>query len=220
MKVTTDSCLFGAWAAREMRNVPDIKNLLDIGGGTGLLSLMVAQQNSLHIHTVEIDREAAEQAKANVADSPWAGRIHVFNEDILSFKPGKYDGVISNPPFYEGEWTSDETRKNIAHHSEQLTLAQVLELIKQQLKPGGVFFLLLPFKRDKEIEGLLMETQLFAMKKVLVSPSPLHSPSRIMIMGTNEAGAAVEVSHIDIRDRQQHYTPEFTALLRDYYLHL
>ncbi|HTM90871.1 MAG TPA: methyltransferase, partial [Flavisolibacter sp.] len=168
MKVTTDSCFFGAWAAEEIKNEElKIKNVLDIGTGTGLLSLMIAQKNDVEIDAVEIDREASQQAKENVEASPWKNRIHIFNEDILSFQPAKkYDCVISNPPFYEKELNSEVLTKNIAHHSEQLTIAEVLKIIKAHLNEGGIFFLMYPFKRNKEIEQLLTENELYVLSSV------------------------------------------------------
>src|SRR4051812_47572749 len=87
MKVTTDACFFGAWAAKELLESTNIAtNLLDIGTGTGLLSLMIAQKNDLLIDAVEIDKEAAEQAKENISSSPWKKNIHIFNQDITKLK--------------------------------------------------------------------------------------------------------------------------------------
>src|SRR5690242_3549572 len=107
MKVTTDSCLFGAWAAKEALDSGSGKhavNLLDIGTGTGLLSLMVSQKIPVHIDAVEIEPGAASEAKANIDASPWAHTIHLHAADIISFENEKqYDIILSNPPFYENE---------------------------------------------------------------------------------------------------------------------
>jgi len=123
MKVTTDSCVFGAWVAGDMaREERKITTALDIGSGTGLLSLMIAQKNDLDIDAVEIDKEASLQSQENIAASPWKDRIQVENEDARQFRGvSKYDCIVSNPPFYENELTSERKTKNIAHHSEELT---------------------------------------------------------------------------------------------------
>ena len=141
MKVTTDSCFFGAWVAEEIKKEKrKIKNALDIGAGTGLLSLMIAQKNKIEIDAVEIDKDASQQAKENIEASPWKNQIHIFNEDIVSFQPGKkYDCIISNPPFYENELASEKQKRNIAHHSEQLTISEVLRVIKNHLDEEGFF---------------------------------------------------------------------------------
>lgn len=222
MKVTTDSCFFGAWAAEEIRSEElKIKNVLDIGTGTGLLSLMIAQKNDVEIDAVEIDREASQQAKENVEASPWKERIHIFNEDIRSFQPAKkYDCIISNPPFYENELASEVQTKNIAHHSEQLTIAEVLRIIKAHLSEDGIFFLMYPFKRNKEIEQLLTENELFLLDSVILSQSVKHSPFRVLIKGTSKKEISTSTESISIWDEHQQYTKPFVDLLKGYYLYL
>lgn len=222
MKVTTDSCFFGAWAAEELlNNDSKTKNVLDIGGGTGLLSLMIAQKNEVEIDAVEIDTEAAQQAKENVEASPWKNRIRIFNEDILSFQPGKkYDCIISNPPFYENELASDVHKKNIAHHSEQLTITDVLETIKKHLKEDGIFFLMYPFKRIKEVERLVEANNLSVKSSVILSQSVRHSPFRVIAKGTSKQDVVATTTSIAIWDEHQQYTKPFVDLFKDYYLYL
>jgi tRNA1Val (adenine37-N6)-methyltransferase len=222
MKVTTDACLFGAWCADILKNsYLVVNNLLDIGTGTGLLSLMIGQKNDLLIDAVEIDQEAAQQARENVSASPWNDRINIINDDILEFNPGKqYDVIISNPPFYENELTSQKLKKNIAHHSHYLSISQVTEIIKNNLNNNGLFFLLLPFKRTTEVEILLREQELHLLQKLIVRQSVNHSPFRSLIMGSKEIHSALQVSELSIWDQHQQYTLEFTALLKDYYLNL
>src|SRR4051812_18737573 len=114
MKVTTDSCLFGAWVANEIRNNKS-KNemevstrLLDIGSGTALLSLMIAQKNNVQIDAVEIDKEAAAEARQNVETSQWNNKIKVHHSNILSYpSPCVYHYIVCNPPFYENELKSN-----------------------------------------------------------------------------------------------------------------
>lgn len=221
MKVTTDSCFFGAWAAKEMQTENDkIENVLDIGTGTCLLPLMIAQKNKVAIETVEIDKNAAQQATENSAVSPWKMQIKIYNENILSFQSKKkYDGIISNPPFYENELKSSQIKKNIAHHSQQLTIEQTISVIQKFLKKEGSFFLMYPFKRAKEVEHILNQKQLFIEKKVILSPSGNHRPFRIIIKG-RVLPAITALSAISIWKEQQQYTTEFTELLKDYYLYL
>lgn len=222
MKVTTDSCFFGAWATEEIKNEKlKMKNVLDIGAGSGLLSLMIAQKNIVNIDAVEIDQEASQQAKENIEASPWKNKIRIFNEDILSFEPGKkYDCIICNPPFYENELASGKQVKNIAHHSHKLKLRQLVEIIKNKLASGGNFFLLLPFKRNYEFKRLLENYPLFISKEIIVRQSANHQPFRTMFMCSTEEKEASLVSEIIVRNEKQEYTPEFIELLKDYYLYL
>ena len=232
MKVTTDACLFGAWVAEEVRSqeserqgMPCLyRSLLDIGAGTGLLSLMFAQKKTeAKIDAIEIDKDAAEQAKENAEASPWKDRIHIINADVLAFPFNKkYDLIISNPPFYENELRSESERKNTAHHSENLTLEELLTVIKKNLSVAGNFFLLLPYKRNEEIRKLFKHHQLFISKILLTRQSVTHDYFRIFIKGKlkDQGEEELEFDEMSIWNEKQQYTNEFTNLLKDYYLHL
>ena len=127
MKVCTDSCLFGAWVASliEKKEI-NPETILDIGTGTGLLSLMLAQKTNAGIDAVEIDSNAFEQAKENILFSPWKDQIKIFNADIKQWNaPTKYDLIISNPPFYENDLLPEDDGKNISKHSAALNLEEL-----------------------------------------------------------------------------------------------
>lgn len=228
MKVTTDSCFFGAWAAEEIqKSKVKIKNLLDIGTGSGLLSLMVAQKNEVRIDAVEIDKEAATQAQENISSSPWQESIKVHNDNILLFQSSqKFDVIICNPPFYENELQSGKTEKNIAHHSEELMISQVVEIIAQHLTGDGLFFLLYPFKRNEEINKLFEQNELYPLQSVILKQSVKHQPFRMMTMGgriereTERERIKSMETIISIRDEHQQYTKDVVNLLSDYYLYL
>ena len=137
MKVCTDACLFGAFVANCLS---PIVNCLDIGTGTGLLSLMLAQETNAQIDAVEIDAAAFQQAKENFKASPWSSRLNIFNTDILHYSTDKkYDCIISNPPFFEDDLKSFSEGKNIAKHNNALTLAQLLTAINAHLAATGFF---------------------------------------------------------------------------------
>ncbi|MBS1577479.1 MAG: methyltransferase [Bacteroidetes bacterium] len=221
MKVTTDACLFGAWVANGIQKKSIVKTVLDIGTGTGLLSLMIAQKNrELKIDSVEIDAKATKQAKDNAASSPWNQAIRIFNDDVKKFKPGtSYDLIISNPPFYENELQSENKQKNIAYHSKNLTLDDLLNVIKQNISANGDFYLLLPFKRNEEIATLLHKYGFSISHKVNVRQTINHGFFRIMIKAGLQSASLIE-EEISIKDNNQQYTKQFTRLLEDYYLYL
>lgn len=229
MKVTTDGCLFGAWAASQINSQSfgrlrtKIKNLLDIGTGTGLLSLMIAQKNDFQIDAIELDKEAFKQASENINKSPWPGRINIFYGDIREFEfTKKYDIIISNPPFYENELKGNNSKKNIAHHNEELHFKELINIINQNLNPEGSFYLLLPFKRNEEIRNLLIENNLAITQLVFVRPSIIHNFFRIMAEGKikTDSAAEIKIDEISIKDENDQFTKYFTYLLKDYYLHL
>jgi tRNA1Val (adenine37-N6)-methyltransferase len=224
MKVTTDGCLFGAWAASRIKSQKSkIKNLLDIGTGTGLLSLMIAQKNDMQIDAIELDKEAIKQASENINTSPWPGRINVFNGDIREFEfTKKYDSIISNPPFYENELKGDNSKKNIAYHNDGLLFIELINIIKKNLTPEGSFYLLLPFKRNEEIRNLLTENDLAITQLVFARPSINHNFFRIMAEGKikTDSAAEIKIDEISIKDENDQYTMDFTDLLKEFYLHL
>lgn len=231
MKVTTDACVFGAWVAEiistrqwarcQATSENDYTSLLDIGTGTGLLSLMVAQKNEVFIDAIEIETVAAGQAEENVAASPWPHRINIIRQDVLQWQPTtKYPVIFSNPPFYQNELKGPGREKNIAHHDEGLQLPALLHFIKTHLKPAGIFFLLLPAKREKEINLLLAEAGLFIEKKVRVQQTLKHQPIRLMIQGRVTNVKQKEEATFVIRNEAGDYTPQFQSLLKDYYLYL
>lgn len=225
MKVTTDGCLFGAWVAeRLMKHEAGDGKLLDIGTGTGLLSLMLAQKNPLlSIDAVELDKEAAQQANENVSCSPWKRNFNVIQADARKFSYShQYNIIISNPPFYENELKGSDTKKNVAHHNEGLLLNELLTIIKNNLKADGRFFLLLPFKRDREVNDLLLEHKFDIEEVIFVRQSINHDFFRIMLSGhlNPDENTKTTFEEMSICHDKQQYTPEFIKLLRDYYLYL
>jgi len=224
MKVTTDACLFGAWVAEEINNEElKINNCLDIGTGTGLLALMFAQKNpEMKIDAIEIDKDAAEQAKINAGSSPWKEHINIIQADVKGFSLEKeFDLIISNPPFYENEIRSATNSKNVAHHSENLTVKELLLIIKNNLSKTGSFFLLLPYKRNEEIKKNFKDQELSISKILFVRQSVKHDYFRIFIKGSLDAEEKeTGFDELSIWDDKQQYTNEFVSLLEDYYLHL
>ena len=221
MKVTTDACLFGAWAAQLISELqPAPSALLDIGTGTGLLSLMAARKNPGHFDAVEIDEAAARQAAENKDASPWADRIQVHHADIKNFSRGTtYDVILSNPPFYEQELEPEDKGRRMAHHGSSLLLAELFSEIKSRLKEDGVFFLLFPFKREKQVSRLLEEHQLYTWRKLVASQSMVHPPFRFMIAGGLYPKTII-TEEIAIIEKRNEYTGVFKQLLSDYYLNL
>ncbi|MGZ5285828.1 MAG: tRNA1(Val) (adenine(37)-N6)-methyltransferase [Flavisolibacter sp.] len=228
MKVTTDSCLFGAWTATELKNKKSAsQHSLDIGTGTGLLSLMIAQESDYKIDALEIDPLAAQQARENIEASPWKEKINIIEQDLLTYSPDKqYDVIFSNPPFYENELSSGKTAKDIAHHSKALTLEQLFLKTKELLKDEGQFYFLLPYKRQEEINQLLSKAELVTVDEIHVKPSVNHAPSRIMIRGMKRESLQNHINKVSphlilsIKDQDQQYTTEFRSLLNPYYLYL
>lgn len=225
MKVSTDACIFGALLAKAFANSelqqPDTTSTyLDIGTGTGLLSLMLAQKSKGIITAVDIEEGAAKQAAKNIADSIFAKKINVFKEDILRFEPAnKMDGIFCNPPFYEADLHSPDVQKNAAKHDTTLTLQPLSVYVEKHLKPTGVFSILLPYQRVNEFVEMALISGLYLRKKILVRHSPKHTFFR-GILFFKKMETSLENSSLLIRNEEGNYTAEFIELLKDYYLNL
>ncbi|MES2850640.1 MAG: methyltransferase [Bacteroidota bacterium] len=218
MKVCTDACLFGAWVADQVKTKA-ATNILDIGTGTGLLSLMLAQRVPAMIDAVEIDEAAYLQAKENFEQSPWKERLGIFNTNILKFDvEKKYDCIISNPPFFENDLKSTDKNKNAAKHDTALTLEQLLPTVQKLLKDDGSFAVLIPYHRVEECILLAEKFGLQLSKKVLVKQTPKHEYFRgILIFSCTKKNMLTE--EITIKNESNIYTERFSELLKDYYLY-
>lgn len=228
MKVTTDGCLFGAWIANELQSQnSEAKTVLDIGTGTGLLSLMLAQKNiNFDIDAIEIDKEAYQQAQENIGSSLFSKKITVLHGDAKEYQfTKKYDVIISNPPFYETELKGNNEKKNLAHHNEGLLFSDLITILFNNLKPNGTFFLLLPYKRLEEIRNMMTSFKLSIQSITLVKQTPDHNFFRVMLAGKLVSNKIVEtkinellINNKIIKGNVSPYSSEFKNLLKAYYL--
>lgn len=219
MKVCTDSCLFGAWIANKMAQ-KDIhpKTILDIGAGTGLLSLMIAQQSMAQIDAIEIDEDAFLQTEENFRRSAWSKRLQARLGDVTTWESyKKYELIISNPPFFENNLKANERNKNIAKHNEGLTFINLLLSIKRNLALDGSFAVLLPFSRTEYFVNLAAEHGFYFQEKIMVKQTPEHSYFRALLY-FNSVATHFNSKEIIIKDGKGNYTAGFEDLLRDYYL--
>lgn len=194
------------------------ERILDIGTGTGLLALMLAQKSNAKIDAVEIEKNAFEQALENFAASPWKNRLTAVHSDINQFIPSeKYDLIISNPPFFENDLKSAAHPKNLAKHHDGLLLKDLLPTIENLLAKEGKFALLMPFHRTKECIRLAEKNGSFILEELLVKQSPTHDYFRAMLLFSKEQ-KDIKSGDILIRNEQGLYSDEFGELLEEYYL--
>ena len=250
MKVCTDACLFGAWLSED-NDIMAAKNLLDIGTGTGLLSLMVAQAkfsipeklssvkiSSANIIAVEIESEAAKEAIKNIEASPWKENIIIENISIQAFgsihsemnsqnaskqnDELKFDCIISNPPFFEGDLQSPNDNKNLASHSTALPWQDLLFHVDRLLKADGFFYVLIPALRAYTMQKLAAKNGIELVEEVVVFNAAKQKPFRVLqkFQKTSVTVDKIKRSNFIIKDAENNYTAAFVKLLKPYYLHL
>jgi len=231
MKVCTDACLFGAWVSQKTL-VQNSNNIADIGTGTGLLSLMIAQvteTSKASITAIEIEAQAAAEANSNFNISKWSDRLTIVNDAVQNFTASSkgllFNIVISNPPFYEGDLKSPDANKNKAAHSTELPWSILVENVSSLLSDAGAFFVLVPTLRAYTMQKLAEAHQLQLVEEVLVYNDVKHLPFRSFLHFTKaklpiDKEISVLRNKIVIKNTDNTYSTAFTELLKDYYLHL
>ena len=216
MKVCTDSCIFGAYI-----NPKDANNILDIGSGSGLLALMVAQRSSSNITAIEIDEQAAQQARENFESSPWNDRLTIFCDDVLNFSQQnlKFDLIISNPPFYTNHLKSPDQAINNAMHCDSLTLKNLACVVDRLLSGLGTFEVMLPEYEMKLLTQFLQEFKFLESNRLVIKNDERSNPLRIISSFSRNSKICIQ-NQLCIRNEIADYTTDFKDLLKHYYLHL
>ncbi len=219
MKVGTDGVLLGAWA-----DVSGSRRMLDVGTGSGLIALMLAQRNpNVQVLAIDMDKDAVEQARENVRKSPFASRITVENISYQLFANedcGYFDHIVSNPPFFASSLLSPDGRRSAARHEVSLDLEQLLDISRRILAPFGRISLILPFDAITKLQRLSERFGYFLVRETRVLPMPESSPKRILIELSMEPVLDPVRSELVIEQRRQAYTDEFSELVKDFYLYL
>jgi tRNA1Val (adenine37-N6)-methyltransferase len=218
MKVCTDACILGAWFAEK---APAYSSVLDIGSGTGLLMLMLAQKHKGDIKGIELDLDAFRQLKANISKSPWRQQLKVFPGDVRFFSfPDRFDFIITNPPFYEGDLPAATEAANLARHSLELTLTELLGAIDANLSGEGSFGILLPYHRADWFARQAALSGFHLKEKLSVRQSSRHDFFRSILHFSRLRDNTIVTAELTIRDDAGAYTEDFVMLMKDYYLYL
>jgi tRNA1Val (adenine37-N6)-methyltransferase len=218
MKVTTDACILGSWTPI----FPGVKRVLDVGAGTGLLSLMLAQRDPrISVDAIELDPEAARQAHENIQRSPWKNNINVLNTDIRNHaSEAKYDLVITNPPFFNNSLLGPSSPRNSARHTLTLTYPDLLHCIGNLLSDTGYASVLLPFTEYKIFQSYMAAGNWYEFQTLSIKHTPDAPVKRIVTLFGRASHQIVNADLLVIKDTGNNYTSAFTDLLSPYYLQL
>lgn len=217
MKIGTDGVLLGAWASIE--NKPS--SILDIGAGTGLLSLMLAQRSlSETIEALEIDEDAYEQCVENFEASSWANRLFCYHaglDEFIEEIEEPYDLIVSNPPFYSEDVSSGNTARDIARQNQSLPFDELLEGVSKLLSPDGLFTTIIPFKEERDFIMLAATFGLFPNRILRVKGNPSAETKRSLLEFSFKEGEVLE-NELTIELKRHQYTEEYIALTKEFYL--
>jgi tRNA1Val (adenine37-N6)-methyltransferase len=216
MKVGTDAVLLGAWA-----RVADDQRILDIGTGTGILALMLAQRSNAFIDAVEIDEGAFKQACFNVRNSKWSDRIHIFNislEEHLEKTHDKYDMIICNPPYFSNSFTPRNVERSLARHTITMSFPFIVKSVVKLLHPQGMASFILPAEKEDEINDLAGKYGLFLSRLTHVKPNYKKEGHRILIELTFENKVLKQDELVIEEDARHQYTKEYIELTKEFYL--
>ena len=215
MKVGTDGVLLGAWADLE-----NVHTVLDVGTGSGVIALMIAQRSEANIQAVEIDESSAQQTKGNFDSSKWRERLKV---EAISFQDfakkhlSKFDLIVSNPPYFSKSLKPNTPERTLTRHTEQLSNADLLEGIKNLLSPDGRFCAIFPYTEGNIFIAEAANYGLFCNKKLYVKTKPNNPFIRILIDFSFTKKRLIEDT-ISIHTSDGEYTEEYKALTAEFYL--
>jgi tRNA1Val (adenine37-N6)-methyltransferase len=216
MKINTDGVLLGA-----LTETDNAQTILDIGTGTGVIALMLAQRfTTSTIDAVEIDAAAAKTADKNFENSPFAERLKLFPlsfEDYFDLHPGKqYDLIVSNPPFHLNSLESPQAKKSLAKHTDNDFFGRLIEGIATHLNPTGHCWLVLPLQAAELVKSIANQYKLFSQKVISIHSYNYSEPHRQILVIGNDEIKYKEVKFV-IYDKPNYYSEMYSNTLKDFF---
>ena len=220
MKVGTDGVLLGAWCS--VNDFPD--SILDIGSGTGLISLMLAQRcDAMNIDAVEVDEQAYEQTVENFELSDWGDRLFCYHSSFQDFaeemveEEEEYDLIISNPPFYTDKFETDDAARNKARFTSSLSFQEIITGAANLLSSAGRFAVIIPFKEEQAFVSLASESKLVLNRVCRVKGTETSEVKRSLLEFSLQEKEVI-VEELVIETSRHNYTEKYKELTRDFYL--
>ena len=218
MKIGTDGVLLGAWTP--ITNNPF--SILDIGTGTGVIALMLAQRSHAEqIDALEIDENAYEQSVDNFEKSPWSDRLFCFHAGLDEFveePEDEYDLIVSNPPFYTEDYKTDNQQRDLARFADAMPFEDLIEAAALLLSENGIFSVIIPFKEEENFVALAQEYELFPLKITHVKGTPTAEIKRSLLAFSRKQTLDIPLDELTIETARHIYTPEYIELTKDFYL--
>lgn len=217
MKIGTDSVLLGAWTS--LNNNPF--SVLDIGSGTGVLGLMIAQRSDAqNIEALEIDADAFEQCSENFENSPWSDRLFCYHASLLEFVEevdDKFDLIICNPPFYSEDYKTDNEARDLARFNDAMPFEHLIYAALNLMSEDGLFSLVIPYKEEESLIDLASKGGLFPNRILRIKGNPESDIKRSLLEFSFKENET-ETSELIIETSRHHYTEDYINLTKDFYL--
>lgn len=217
MKIGTDGVLLGAWTSVELNPF----SVLDIGAGTGVLSLMIAQRSyAENIEALEIDADAYEQCSENFENSPWADRLFCYHASLLEFVEeidDKFDLIICNPPFYSENYKTENTSRDLARFNDAMPFEHLIFAVANLLSKDGLFSVVIPVKEERKFIELASKSGLFPNRILHVKGNP-DSEIKRSLLEFSFTESATKTSQLVIETERHQYTEDYINLTKDFYL--
>ena len=217
MKIGTDGVLLGAWCPIDNHPI----SVLDVGAGTGILSLMIAQRsNAEQIDAIEIDENTFEQCVENFEASPWGDRLFCFHaglDEFMDEPEDEYDIIISNPPFYTEDYKTESEQRDLARFVDAMPFEDLVEAANLLLSENGIFSVIIPFKEEETFLALAKEWDLFPFKITRVKGTPTTEIKRSLLAFSRIKKKTV-IDELIIETARHQYTEEYISLTKDFYL--
>lgn len=217
MKIGTDGVLLGAWTSLEI----EPESILDIGTGTGVISLMLAQRSDAHtIDALEIDESAYEQCVDNFEASPWGDRVYCYHaglEEFVDEIEDSYDLIVSNPPFYREVVSSGDVSRDMARQNDSLPFLELLEGVSKLLSENGFFSTIIPFMEEGRFVELAIALKLFP-KRITQVKGNKEAPFKRSLLEFSRRKQQVIMAELIIEEERHVYTKDYIKLTKDFYL--
>jgi tRNA1Val (adenine37-N6)-methyltransferase len=218
MKIGTDGVLLGAWAP--VNHNPF--SILDIGTGTGVIALMLAQRsNAQQIDALEIDESAYEQATDNFENSPWSDRLFCYHAGLDEFveePEDEYDLIVSNPPFYTEDYKTDNEQRDLARFQDAMPFEDLIEAVDLFLSENGIFAVIIPFKEEENFLAVAAAYELYPLKITRVKGTPTTDIKRSLLAFSRNKKVDFLIYELIIETVRHIYTTEYIELTKDFYL--
>ncbi|WP_149205707.1 tRNA1(Val) (adenine(37)-N6)-methyltransferase [Flavobacterium johnsoniae] len=218
MKVGTDGVLLGSWA-------PVFHNpfsILDIGAGTGIIALMLAQRtHAEQIDALEIDEDAYEQAVENFEASPWGDRLFCFHaglDEFIEEPEDEYDLIVSNPPFYAEDYKTNDEQRDLARFQDAMPFEEIVEAADLLLSENGILAVIIPFREETKFTALARDFELYPIKITRVKGTPKSESKRSLLAFSRNEVSEIEIDELVIEIDRHVYTPEYIDLTKEFYL--